>query len=328
LDGGREETVYGFGANAGIAARVPAGPETFDFAVQLRRTRRFWLALLPNISHIPIPAPGNMGHIGLPVMNARTAPAANSAPAADTAPAANSKASMPPRFDAKFIEDYKLVERYLESKLPLKGARDLENWCRAHPEYLNKLKLAERAQASLKLLEASGQSQDLGEPPPPWWKTPYVLIGLCAVAFASLVAFWVLMGKYAILHRELEDTRVRMNQGSLVQPAIQTIRRISPDRAPGIDQSKIVVSRAAPQLIDLHIDMSYTLKLNQFRMFVDKRDQGRALILNNVLKDSNNDLRLTFNTTGLAAGIYTVRIEALPPRGDPIPDGWFILEVQ
>jgi len=39
-------------------------------------------------------------------------------------------------------------------------------------------------------------------------------------------------------------------------------------------------------------------------------------------------LRMTFNTTGLSVGIYTVRIEALPPRGDPIPDGWLLLEVK
>ena len=64
--------------------------------------------------------------------------------------------------------------------------------------------------------------------------------------------------------------------------------------------------------------MSYS-KVMQFRMIVDKQDQGRALILNNLLKDSNNELRLTFNTSGLAAGIYTVRIEALPPRGSAIP---------
>src|ERR1700720_4553919 len=37
------------------------------------------------------------------------------------------------RFDAKFIEDHKLLDRYLEGKLPPKGARDLENWCRANP---------------------------------------------------------------------------------------------------------------------------------------------------------------------------------------------------
>ena len=74
-----------------------------------------------------------------------------------------------PRFDAKFIEEHKLVERYLEHKLPAKGARDLENWCRANPDYLNGLKLSERAQTSLQLLEASGQPLDLSEP-----KTPVV----------------------------------------------------------------------------------------------------------------------------------------------------------
>jgi hypothetical protein len=244
---------------------------------------------------------------------------------APTAAAGNLKAPMR-RFDAEFIEEHRLIERYLENKLPYKGARDLENWCREHPEYLNNLKLSERAQASLKLLEASGQVQDLREPPPPWWKTPYALMGLATVALLSLVAFWFLMGKYVLLRSELQDTREQMHQGSLVQPATERDLRIAPDRAPGLERARIVVSRAAPQLIDVHIDMSYS-KVMQFRMFVDKQDQGRALVLNNMLKDSNNELRLTINTTGLAAGIYTVRIEALQPRGIPIPEGWLILEV-
>lgn len=234
----------------------------------------------------------------------------------------------PPRFDRKFIEDHQLVERYLENKLPFKGARDLENWCRAHPDYLNELKLAERASSSLKLLEASGQPQDLSEAKPPWWKTIYVLIGLSVVAFLSLVAFWALLGKYVLLRGELEDTRTTMNQGSLVQPATSNEVRVAPDRGPGIDRARVVVSRSAPQLLDLHIDLSYTNKLMQFRMFVDKKDQGRALILNNMLKDSNGELRMTLNSTGLAAGIYTARIEALPDRGSPIPIGWLILDVR
>jgi hypothetical protein len=233
-----------------------------------------------------------------------------------------------PRFDAKFIEDHKLLDRYLDGKLPPKGARELENWCRAHPDYLNNLKLSERAQATLKLLEASGQPVDLREPDAPWWKAPYVLIGLAAVTLATLLAFWTMVAKYHLARSELEDTKTRIRQGPLVQPAVQTVLHVAPDRAPGIDQARIAVSATAPQLIDLHIDMSYTQKLNEFRMIVDKQDQGRALIINNLLKDSNNDLRLTFNTTGLAAGIYTVRIEALPPRGgDAIPDGWLILDV-
>jgi hypothetical protein len=263
-------------------------------------------------------------------MNARTAASGNLKPGA-----------LPPRFDAKFIEDHQLVERYLENRLPFKGARDLENWCREHPEYLNNLKLSERAQASLKLLEASGQLQDLREPAPPWWKTPYALIGLGVVALLSLLAFWFLMGKYILLRSELEDTRVRMHQGSLVQPATHGSMSVSPDRAPGIDRARIIVNSNAPQLIDLHIDMGFTT-ITQFRMIVDKRDQGRVLILNNLYRDSNNELGLTLNTTGIAVGIYTVRIEGLPPvavvskggrtqvmtGGSSIPEGWLILEVR
>ena len=236
-------------------------------------------------------------------------------------------APVSPRFDRKFIEDHKLVERYLENKLPFKGARDLEQWCRTHPDYLNELKLSERAHASLKLLEASGQPQDLGEPKPPWWKSIYVLIGLAALAFICLVGFWSLAGKYALLQSKLEDTKHSISQGPLVQPAAEKAIYITPDHAPGIDLARIRLNRATPLLMDVHIDLGYTQKILQFRMFVDKKDQGRALVLNNLLKDSNGELRLTLNSTGLSAGIYTVRIEALPPRGVPMPIGWLLLEV-
>jgi hypothetical protein len=234
----------------------------------------------------------------------------------------------PPRFDAAFIEAHDLIEKYLENKLPVKGARDLENWCRANPDYLNRLKLSERAQASLKLLEASGRPPDLGEPKLPWWKTPYVSIGLGVIAVVSLIAFWALFGKFVLLRSELEDARTVVHQGSLVQPTVETSLRVSPDRAPGVDRARVAVNGSTPQLMDLHIDMSY-LKAMQFRMIVDKKDQGRALVLENLLKDSNGELRLTLNTSGIAAGIYNVRIEALPfhASGSPSPEGWLILEV-
>lgn len=237
-------------------------------------------------------------------------------------------ASVSPRFDRKFIEDHKLVERYLQNKLPFKGARDLENWCRDNPNYLDELNLSERAHASLKLLEASGRPQDLREPRTPWWKTIYVLIGLCAVTLISLIACWAVVGKFGSLQARLEDAKRVKDQGTLVQPATESTKYIIPDQAPGINHAKITLSRSAPQLMDVHIDLGYTQKLVQFRLFVDKQDQGRALILNNLLKDSNGELRMTLNSTGLSAGTYTVRIEALPPRGVPTPVGWLLLEVQ
>ncbi len=249
-------------------------------------------------------------------MNANTIVPVNAQPAA--------------RFDERFIESHQLIDRYLEGKLPPKGARDLENWCRANPAYLEALKLSERTQSSLKLLEACGRPIDFSEPKPPWWKSPYVPIAAGAVAFLCLLGFWALAGKYALLRQELEDTRTRTVQGPLVQPAVETSMHVTPDRSPGLGNALITVSRSAPRLVDLHIDLGYAKQPQQYRLFVDKRDQGRALILNGLLKDSNGELRVTFNTTGLAAGLYDIRIESLPIRasGSPSPEGWLTLEVR
>ena len=246
-----------------------------------------------------------------------------------------------PRFDRKFIEEHQLLERYLEGKLPAKGARDLEQWCRGNPEYVNELKLAERAQSSLKLLEACGRPVDLSEPRTPWWRSVYLLIGLAAATFLSLTALWVLIGKYYALENRLEEARTVQSQGPLVQPTNETSVTVVPDRDPGVGRARIAVNRDVPQLIDLHIDLSYTQpsasgpqtslqakKVTTFRLVVDKKDQGRALIINNLLRDSNNQLRITLNTTGLSAGIYTARIEGVPFGGGVFPLGWMLLEVK
>jgi hypothetical protein len=273
---------------------------------------RHAISLLPIISHIVRRRPGKMTAKECSGMTVNTI--------------AQGSASPPPRFDAKFIEEHRLIERYLENKLPVKGARDLENWCRANPDYLIGLNISDRAQASLKLLEASGKPLDLREPRPAWWKSSYVLMALAVMALASLLAFWVLFSKHMLLRSQLEDARTRATQGSLEPAAVNSSMKVSPDRGPGLDHARVAVNRSAPQLMDLRIDMNFT-KATQFRLIVDKQNQGRALILNNLLKDSNGELRLTFNTTGLAAGIYTARIEELPFRGGPIPAGWLILEV-
>jgi len=242
--------------------------------------------------------------------------------------AASGSAGSParPRFDQQFIEENHLIDRYLMHKLPPKGARELENWCRANPQYVDGLGLAERAEASIALLEAMGRPVDLSEPKIPWWQRLPVTIGLAAVTLLSLLGLWAVLGKLELLRGELEETRGRLIQGPLVQPATEVDTRVSPDRAAGMGHAHLLVSRSTPQLVNLHVDMSYS-KAMQFRMIVDKQDQGRALIVNNLIKDSNGELRLTFNTTGLAAGVYRARIESLPFRGPSVAEGWLSLEV-
>jgi len=114
-----------------------------------------------------------------------------------------------------------------------------------------------------------------------------------------------------------------------VQPAVEKNLYIAPDHAPGIDRAKVKLNRAAPLLADVHIDLRYTQKQQmQFRMFVDKKDQGRAMVPQQPAEGFEWRAAMTLNSTGLSAGTYTVRFEALPPRGIPIPIGWLLLEVE
>lgn len=251
-------------------------------------------------------------------------PAARSA--AEAPPAKTSGAAAPARFDRKFIEDHCLVDRYLEGKLPLKGAVELEGWCRAHPEYVDDLKLSERATASLRLLEAVGRPADLTEPKTPWWRTLYCTIGLGVLALASLAGLLAAYGKYVYVSGELVAARQIAAQGSLAPPAALRTVRLEPDHGPDRAGARVNVLHTSPELVQLKLDMNYSSQ-SAFRLVVDKRDQGRALIVDNISKDSNGDVKLAFNSSGLMPGSYVVRIEGLPPRGAPIAEGWLIIEV-
>jgi hypothetical protein len=231
-----------------------------------------------------------------------------------------------PPIDRAFVESNQLVERYLENKLPYKGQRDLESWCRANPEYLHELHLSERTVASLKLLEASGLPQDLAEPRTPWWKLPQVLAIACAIAIAGLVGCVILTGKLTLLTGRYQDVRKQLGQGSLAPPTAIRNLHIQPDRAAGTGSATLKVDHNVAQLIDVGIDMAYSTE-KRFRVTIDKRDQARALVLTGLSKDSNGEMHVAFNSTALGAGQYDVSIQALPMLGAPADAGWLILDV-
>lgn len=231
------------------------------------------------------------------------------------------------RVDRKFIEEHQLVERYLENKLPLKGARELENWCRANPGFLQELRLEERTHAGLRLLESSGKPQDLREPPPPWWKTIYFLFGLGALTLVCVMGCAALFAKNVALRSQVEAEHAVATQGSLVAAQGQTVARMAPDHAAGIGAAKLRISRSPPEMIELHLDMSYSRE-SRFRVTVDKRDQGRVFVIDGQTKDSNGELKIALNSSGFAAGPYDLRIEAEPTIGAPVAAGWAVLDVQ
>jgi hypothetical protein len=180
---------------------------------------------------------------------------------------------------------------------------------------------------SLKLLEASGNSLDLREPRTPWWKTTPFVATLALITLAALAGLWAAFGKYSLLRGELEDATLRVGQGSLAPPTAHAVLRVAPDRSAAVDQARVPINHAVAQMLELHVDMSY-VRTPQFRVTVDKKDQGRVLIMENLLRDSNGDVRVSFNTSALTRGRYDLRIEALPLLGSPTAVGWLILDVR
>jgi hypothetical protein len=241
-------------------------------------------------------------------------------------PAAGAVAAAP-RLDRKFVEEHQLVERYLDDKLPFKAKLDLESWCRANPAFLDELRLAEHATAGLRLLEACGRPPDLREPPPPWWRTVYFTVGLVLACVALAFAGVALYAQNVALRSDTNREHALTTRGTLTAATTHRAMRVAPDHVAGLGGALVHIDHGAPDLIELAIDMGYSREY-RFRLFVDKREQGRALVLDSQLKDSNGDLKIAFNSSGMSAGAYDVRIEAEPTRGDPIPEGWFVLDVR
>src|SRR5579863_9649211 len=114
----------------------------------------------------------------------------------------------PPVMDRDFIVRNQIVERYLAGKLPVKGATDFERFCRQEPELLDEIGLAERVNAGLRLLEASGKPEPWQESPKPVWQQPAVVFGIAGLGAALALALaLVAMSSAGKTHKILELQR-------------------------------------------------------------------------------------------------------------------------
>jgi hypothetical protein len=83
----------------------------------------------------------------------------------------------------------------------------------------------------------------------------------------------------------------------------------------------VVIGSGEAQMADLKIDMSWS-KYTAFRVTLDRQDQGRVAVLNYLLRDSNGDLHLAFNSTAFGPGTYEFAIEGLDLHGDAVAQAW------
>jgi len=231
--------------------------------------------------------------------------------------------------DRDFIARNQVVERYLSGRLPLKAATEFERFCKDHPEMLDQLGLPERVNAGLRLLEAAGKPEPWQEAARPAWQKPQVTLAL-AVAVAVLAMTLAGVGASNSSKSRRIGELQKQNSERALDPATSTREiRLLPSRSGASNSPAITIGGGAggAQLVDLKIDESRS-PYHAFRITIDRIDQGRVAVLNNMDKDSNGHLRIALNSSALGPGNYQLTLEGLDWRGQPQPDSWVTIGIQ
>ncbi len=230
--------------------------------------------------------------------------------------------------DRDSISRNQVVERYLSGRLPLKAATEFERFCRDNPQVLDELGLAERVNAGLRLLDASGKPEPWQEAKKPFWQKPQVTIGLAVAVIGLALGLSVVMNDNSAKSVRIKKLQDQASERPL-DPATSTREiRLLPSREGGSNTPAITIGGGgAAQLADLKIDESRS-PYKIFRVTIDRIDQGRVAVISELAKDSNGHLRIALNSSALGPGNYQLTIEGLTWRGDAEPDSWITIGIQ
>lgn len=257
----------------------------------------------------PLPTPGRAP---TPPVNARKPP---------------HPVAVPPVMDRDFIARNRIVELYLAGSLPVRGATVFERFCRENPQILDEIGLPERVHAGLRLLEASGKPEPWQEKPKKLWERPQLPIVLASLIVLLGIGLLVLNSRLSDQRRQVAALHKLVVEQPLDAAASTSSIEIQPTHAGPSAAIAAVVGGATAQLVNIRIDMTHS-DFRAFRVTIDRVDQGRVAVLNNLIKDSNGALGLSLNTSALGPGNYLLTIEGLDWRGDPQPDSWAALSIR
>ena len=228
--------------------------------------------------------------------------------------------------DRDFIARNQIVERYLSGRLPIKAATEFERFCAAHPAMLDELGLPERVNAGLRLLEAAGKPEPWQDKPKSIWQNPMLTMGFAAATGILALALMTVTATSASKSHKIADLMKQLQEQPL-DPATSTREiRVLPNRSGASNSPAITIGGANAQLADLKIDESRS-PYKAFRITIDRIDQGRVGVINNIGKDTNGNVRIALNSSALGPGNYQFTIEGLNWRGDTEPDSWVTIGI-
>jgi hypothetical protein len=228
--------------------------------------------------------------------------------------------------DRDFISRNQIVERYIANKLPAKGALDFERYCQEHPELLDELHLAERVHAGLRLLEAGGVPQPWEQRPKKVWEKPATFIALAVLALALAITAAVLANRLSLANARGVALQTRLAAQPLDAIAATRTVQLTLNRSGPTRSNAAIIGGGKAELADLKITLNWS-KFTQYRVTIDRLDQGRVMVLHNLQRDSNGDLRIALNTSLLGPGSYQLTVEGLTWMGDGVPQGWVTVGV-
>ena len=147
----------------------------------------------------------------------------------------------------------------------------------------------------------------------PWverLKPHRTVIGIGALLLVLAVALAWVAWRWSVAEDRMELLRAQAEAGFLQAPSSNRSVRIDL-RAPG---TVSVGGRDFPERVDLRLN-ARTSRYARFRVSLLRDDGTLLLHADQMVRDSNQDLRLSLNTSVLPTGRYLVRVEGYARGG-------------
>jgi len=181
---------------------------------------------------------------------------------------------------------------------------------------------------------------ELALPPPPgpplpaeeivlaWWQKPVAVVSLAALA-VLLLALAVASQLHARRDRvHAAELEARVKTLTLRASTAERLLRIVPNpRSWSAAPDAVVSWPEPPQMLDLYLPVGYS-EFTSFAVTIDKVDQGRMMLAQRMMPDSNRELRLSLNSSAFGPGEYRIRIEGYTWRGQRADAGWVRLVIK
>lgn len=259
--------------------------------------------------------------------------------------------------DRKYIENEHVVDRYLSGDLTVREAREFEQFCLEHPQFLATLPIPVRlktrlsrrpaedsetdefaaaipSNASRTAMDIAAEGFDPDEAREEMRRSTAgeglnraALIGLLATVLVAAGLAVIYGLKASALTDQLQSAKKELGAIQMQAPGRQQRYRIQPVKAKPEQPTVALGWLTPPELLDITVDATEG-KMTQFQITVDKSDGVRVMQIRRLMRDSNKELRLSLNSSAFGPGNYVVRIDAYNWRGQTEEYGWFMLGLQ